>query len=74
MKAERQEAFAALLGLEWAARRHAVCLQVNGPPDLEFSTLAQQPEALDSWASTLRKRFAGRPVAVCLELRTGPLV
>jgi len=30
MKAEPQEEFAALIGIDWADRRHAVCLQVQG--------------------------------------------
>jgi transposase len=74
MKAESQEEFAALIGLDWADRRHAVCLQVTGKPTLEFTTVVHKPEALDAWATALRQRFAGRPVAVCLELRKGPLV
>jgi transposase len=29
---------------------------------------------IDEWANALRRRFGGRPVAVCLELRKGPVV
>jgi transposase len=36
--------------------------------------LEHQPAAIDEWAGTRRKRFAGRPVAVGLALNTGPLV
>jgi hypothetical protein len=74
MKAAPQEQFAALVGIDWADRRHAVCLQVWGAATLECSTRAQKPEVIDAWATALRQRVAGRPVALCLELRKGPLV
>jgi len=38
MKAGSHEEFAALIGIDWADRRHAVCLQVSGTAALEFST------------------------------------
>lgn len=47
MKAESLEEFAALIGIDWADRRHVVCLQVNGPPNREVCILAQKPEAID---------------------------
>ena len=36
--------------------------------------LAHTPEAIDAWVSTLRTRFNGSPMAICLALHTGPLV
>jgi transposase len=74
MEAQGQEEFAALVGIDWADRRHAVCLQDTGKSAREFTTLVQKPEVIDAWATALCRRFAGRPVAVCLELRKGPLV
>ena len=40
----------------------------------EFAILPHRPEAIEEWAGALRQRFAGRPVAVSLELAKGPLV
>jgi transposase len=40
----------------------------------EFSRLEHTPEAIEAWARALQERFAGHPVAVCLELIKGPLV
>lgn len=45
-----------------------------GSDTREFTSLVHTPDAIDEWAGTLRKRFAGHPVAVCLELNTGPMV
>jgi transposase len=36
--------------------------------------LEHRPEAIDAWVQTLRTRFNGQPVAVCLELNKGPIV
>jgi hypothetical protein len=36
--------------------------------------LTHTPEAIDAWVTTLRTRFNGQPVAICLELTKGPIV
>ena len=66
--------FAAFIGIDWADRKHDVCLQVADCDVQEMSVLEHRPAAIDAWAKTLRQRFAGRPVAVCLELAEGPIV
>jgi hypothetical protein len=67
-------AFAAFIGIDWADAKHDVCLQAGGSDPREFSRLEHKPEAIDAWAQAVQQRFAGRPVAVCLELNKGPLV
>jgi transposase len=66
--------YAAFVGIDWADRKHDVCLQAAGSSKRESSVLAHRPESIAQWAQTLRQRFAGRPVAVCVELSKGPLV
>ena len=67
-------AFVALIGIDWADRKHDICLRAENSTKLEFSVLSHTPEAITEWAGTLRKRFKGKPVAICLEARKGPLV
>jgi hypothetical protein len=62
------------VGIDWSDRKHDVCLQAAGGKKHEFSELAHRPEAIAQWAQALRQRFEGRPIAVCVELRKGPLV
>ena len=69
-----QEEFAAFVGIDWADAKHDVCLQAVDSATCECSQLDHKPEAIDAWARALQERFAGRPVAVCLELNKGPLV
>src|SRR5216684_3317552 len=66
--------FAAFVGIDWADAKHDVCLQAAGSAKREGLTLEHTPEAIEAWVSTLRTRFSGQPVAVCLELDKGPLV
>jgi transposase len=69
-----QEQFAAFVGIDWANATHDVCLQAVGSDTRECSRLDHKPEVIDAWAHRLHARFAGHPVAVCLELNKGPLV
>src|SRR5499426_4315359 len=74
MKPQVSEAFAAFVGLDWADAKHAICLQAAGTVQREFLSLEHRPEAVHTWVQTLRTRFNGQPVAVCLELNKGPIV
>ena len=74
MKPQALEAFAAFVGLDWADAKHDMCLQAAGTERREFLVLEHRPEAIDAWVCTLRTRFNGQPVAVCLELNKGPIV
>ena len=67
-------AFAAFVGIDWADAKHDGCLQAAGSAKRECFQLEHTPEAIDAWVTTLRTRFNGQPVAICLELTKGPLV
>ncbi len=64
-----ENGFAAIAGLDWADRKHDVCLQTVPAGRHEFAVVEQCPEAIEAWANAMRVRFANRPVAVCVELR-----
>jgi len=66
--------FAACIGIDWADAKHDGCLQAAGTAKRECFQLEHTPEAIDAWVTTLRTRFNGQPVAVCLALDKGPLV
>jgi transposase len=65
---------AAFVGIDWADAKHDVCLQPAGSAQRECFQLEHTPEASDAWVTTLRTRFHGQPVAICLELTKGPIV
>jgi transposase len=66
--------FAAFIGLDWADKKHDICLSVPGSSKRERSVVPHTPAAIQDWAEKLRARFSGAPVAVCLELSQGPIV
>jgi len=68
------DTFAAFVGIDWAEANHDGCLQPAGSAQREYFPLEHTPEAIDAWVTTLRTRFHGQPVAICLELNKGPLV
>jgi transposase len=68
------DTFAAFVGIDWADAKHDICLQAAGTATRECFQLDHTPEAIAAWVTTLRTRFRGQPVAVCLELTKGPIV
>jgi len=65
---------AAIVGIDWADQKHAVCLRSADASRCEHSTLEHTPEALTEWVAQLRARFGGRPVGICLEQTRGALL
>jgi transposase len=74
MKLSADQSYAAFVGIDWADRKHDICLKAAGSDEHEHSVVAHRPEAIEQWATGLRERFAGQPIAVCLEIARGPLV
>jgi len=66
--------YAALVSIDWADQQHAVCLSEPSTGEREQAIVKHTPAALQEWALGLRQRFAGAPIAVCLEQARGPLI
>jgi transposase len=66
--------YAALVSIDWADQKHAVCLLDQTTGRREQTIVKHTPEALQEWALGLRQRFAAQPIAVCLEQSRGPLI
>lgn len=66
--------FAAHIGLDWADIKHDICLKANDSEQLEYGTIPHSPEAIEVWVLGLQTRFQNQPVAICLELKAGPVV
>ena len=66
--------YAALVSIDWADQKHAVCLYDQLTGKREHTIVQHTPAALQEWALGLRQRFAAQPIAVCLEQSRGPLI
>ena len=73
MKSQSDMEFTVFVGLDWADKKHDICLQAAGCEDREFDRFAHQVAAIEQWALSLHQRFGGR-IAVALELAKGPIV
>jgi transposase len=66
--------YAALIGIDWSDKKHDLCLIETASGKSEACILPHSPQNIDEWATGVRARFNGQPIAVCLEQSRGPLI
>src|SRR5215469_6225230 len=66
--------FAAFVGIDWADRKRAWCLQAADSTQRERGELEQRVETVEAWVGQLCQRFGNRPIAVAVEQVKGALV
>ena len=74
MKVPVIEDFAALIGIDWADKKHDVCERPAGSTIMHYTVISSKPESLHEWATSLKKRYPNKPIAVACELKKGPLI
>jgi transposase len=65
--------FSIFVGLDWANKKHDVCVQIGESSDRSFEVISHTPESIDNWLNELRKQAKGK-IAVAVELTKGPIV
>ena len=65
--------FSAFVGIDWADKKHDICIQPAGEKEREFARIAHRPQDIEQWAHSMHERFGGK-IAVALELTKGPIV
>ena len=65
--------FKAIIGLDWADKKHDVCVQATASGQRKTYQIQHKAEKIDEWARALYRRYGG-PIAVALELSKGPIV
>ena len=65
--------FTAIIGIDWADKKHDVCVQTTGGDKRQFSIVPHQVNKIDEWARAMYARHGGQ-MAVALELSKGPIV
>ena len=74
MKEPVIEDFSALIGIDWADKKHDVCERPVGSTVMHYAVISSKPESLHDWAMALIKRYPDKPIAVACELKKGPLI
>ena len=59
--------YAAFVGFDWADKKHDLCLVDATSGKKEFTVIKHTPQDLQEWALSMRTRFGGQRIAVCLE-------
>ncbi|MFQ3249150.1 MAG: hypothetical protein ACI9O6_000954 [Glaciecola sp.] len=65
--------FAAYIGLDWADKKHDLCMQVGDVDERNYYVIAHTPEAIEQYLFDLHKQVKGN-IAIVLELNKGPVV
>ena len=74
MKAFNVSDFVALIGIDWADRKHDICEVNSQTKEQHFSVISSQPKAINAWANELKQKYKGQLIAVACELKKGPLI
>ena len=65
--------YTAIIGIDWADKKHDVCVYVTATGKQILSQIPHQTEKIDEWAQSLYRQYGG-PMAVAVELSKGPIV
>lgn len=74
MSASKSQEFAAIIGIDWADRKHDICEISTLSRKPKFTVISSNPKSILEWAIQLKTRYPGQKVAVATELKRGPLV
>ncbi len=74
MKEPNVDDFSALIGIDWADKKHDVCEVAVGSKNYQYAIISTKPQALHEWAMSLKKRYPDKPIALICELKKGPLI
>ena len=66
--------YAAYLGIDWADKKHDLCLVDAASGIKSKQVLAHTPQAIAEYFTNLRRRYPGQRIAVGLEQSRGPLL
>ena len=74
MKAYNVNDFAALIGIDWADKKHDICEHPKNTKQYHYTVIKHKPEALHKWAMDLKLRYPDQKIAIVCELKKGPLI
>ena len=74
MKVLIPDNFAALIGIDWADKKHDICEYSLADQTYRLSVISSQPKAIHDWANALKKKYPDQRIAVSCELKKGPLI
>ena len=69
MKVFSPKHFAAIVGIDWADKKHDICEYNQDKQHYALSIISSKPESIDVWANGLKQRYPNQQIAVGCELK-----
>ena len=60
MVAENNLDFTAYVGIDWADKKHDICIHLTNGDEREFSVLPHEVSLIDDWAKGLYKKLGSK--------------
>jgi len=73
MNEQESVVYSVYVGIDWADKKHDVCICPRDSDTREFDVIRHCAEAIDAWVKDLHQRYGGR-IAIAVELSKGPIV
>jgi len=73
MNEQESVVYSVYVGIDWADKKHDVCICPRDSDTREFDVIQHRVEAIEAWVKELHQRYVGR-IAIAVELSKGPIV
>ena len=73
MNEQEMIGYSVCVGIDWADKKHDICICPRDSDTREFDVICHRAEAIDAWVKDLYQRYGGR-IAIAVELSKGPIV
>ena len=60
MNEQESVVYSVYVGIDWADKKHDVCICPRNSDTREFDVIRHCAEAIDTWVKDLQRRFSGR--------------
>jgi len=73
MNAQEADVYSIYVGIDWADKKHDVCICPKDSDTREFDVIPHRAEVIEAWVKDLHQQYGGR-IAIAVELSKGPIV
>ena len=54
--------YAAIIGIDWADKKHDICILNRQKDSLKYDQIKHCPKVIDAWIASLRDKFDNKPI------------
>ena len=73
MNEQESVVYSVYVGIDWADKKHDVCICPRDSGARKFDVIRHSAEAIDAWVKDLHQQYSGH-IAVAVELSKGPII